>query len=189
MSGHGHAPEGGSKKTALLIALIALLLSFSEHFGNNAQNGATAKNIEASNLWSFFQAKNGRRTMLQAMNDSFDVSSVGATPEAKEAIAKRIEANKKIMDRLESEPETGEGRKELSVKAKKAESDRDLLLIKKEHYEIATGLFQIAIVIASTAIITGLAWMVYLTGFLGVFGFALMVLGAKFPMILAPLFH
>ena len=52
--------EGFNRKIALVIAILALFLSFSETLGKGAQTEATTKNIEASDLWAFFQAKNIR---------------------------------------------------------------------------------------------------------------------------------
>ncbi len=52
-----------NKRVALLIAVIALFLAFSETLGKSAQTNALNHQIEASNLWNFFQAKNIRRTL------------------------------------------------------------------------------------------------------------------------------
>ena len=48
---------GRNKRIALLIAVLALCLAFSETLGKNAQTGSISYNVEASNLWAFFQAK------------------------------------------------------------------------------------------------------------------------------------
>ena len=61
------------------------------------------------------------------------------------------------MERYESEPETREGRKELAARAKEAEKLRDLALAAYHHFELASAALQIAIVLASAAIITGIA--------------------------------
>ena len=58
------AHEGGhNKQIALIISVLALFLAFSETFGKSAQTAALNAQIEASNLWNFFQAKNIRRTL------------------------------------------------------------------------------------------------------------------------------
>jgi hypothetical protein len=61
--GHGVDTHGGNKGVALLIAILALVLAFSETLGKGAQTAALAMNIEASNLWAFFQAKKRDRSM------------------------------------------------------------------------------------------------------------------------------
>ena len=60
--GHGDGSKDLNKKVALLIAVLALFLAFSETMGKSAQTAALNSQIEASNLWNFFQAKNIRRT-------------------------------------------------------------------------------------------------------------------------------
>jgi Domain of unknown function (DUF4337) len=55
---------GINKKIALVIAVMALFLAFSEVLGKSAQTEAVNLNIQASDLWNFFQAKNIRRTVV-----------------------------------------------------------------------------------------------------------------------------
>ena len=50
------------KKVALVIAILALILAFAETVAKGAQTTALSANIEAANLWSFFQAKTIRMT-------------------------------------------------------------------------------------------------------------------------------
>ena len=54
-----------NRKIALLIAVIALFLALSETLGKGAQTESISKNVEASNMWAFFQAKSIRRTVVQ----------------------------------------------------------------------------------------------------------------------------
>ena len=63
-NGHGHV-EGGNKKIALLVAVLAALLAISETGGKSSQTNALASHIDASNLWSFFQAKTIRQTTMR----------------------------------------------------------------------------------------------------------------------------
>ena len=63
---HAEHASGSNKKIALLIAVIALFLALSETLGKGAQTEAISKNVEASKLWAFFQAKSIRRTTVQA---------------------------------------------------------------------------------------------------------------------------
>ncbi len=61
---HAEHASGSNKKIALLIAVIALFLALSETLGKGAQTESISKNVEASNLWAFFQAKSIRRTVV-----------------------------------------------------------------------------------------------------------------------------
>src|ERR1700694_3225823 len=84
---------GENKKIALLIAVIALFLALSETLGKGAQTESISKNVEASNLWAFFQAKTIRRTVVQAVSDEARLSlgTVGDDA-AKAALQKQIDA-------------------------------------------------------------------------------------------------
>jgi len=100
-----------------LIAIIALCLAFSETLGKSAQTAALAYNIEASNLWAFFQAKSIRRTVVQATAEHAKLS-LGATGDdaAKAALQKQIDEWQKTAARYRSEPETGEGTEQLAAR-------------------------------------------------------------------------
>ena len=106
MSAAGHI-DPSNKKIALLIAVLALLLAFAETFGKSAQTEALSRNIEASNLWSFFQAKTIRLTTLRTAAEEAELQLASAAGDAKAAIAKRIEDWRKSAARYDSEPETG----------------------------------------------------------------------------------
>ena len=83
-----------------------------------------------------------------------------------------------------SEPETNEGRKELSARAKEAEERRDLELAKYHHYEdFFLAAFQIGIVLASAAVITGAVALVWLAGVLASLGSRFLALGLFAPHI------
>jgi hypothetical protein len=174
--------EGFNKKVALVIAVLALFLSFSETLGKGAQNEATTKNIQASDLWNFFQAKDIRRTTLNIAADQTSLLAAGLTdPAAKEAINKQIESWHKTAERYESDPQAGNGRKQLEEKATETEQERDLSLAKYHHYELSSAAFQVGIVLASAAVITGMAGLVWLAGLFGVAGLALGALGLLAP--------
>src|SRR5712671_2736172 len=67
-----------NKKVALLIAVLALFLAFSETMGKSAQTAGLFSQIEASNLWNFFQAKNIRRTYTLVATDSAKIEAATA---------------------------------------------------------------------------------------------------------------
>jgi hypothetical protein len=178
-------PEGGNKRIALLIALLALALAFSEIGGKNAEQEAVAKNIEASNLWAFFQAKTIRGTTVRTAAEALEVELAGVTDEAaRQRLAKRIESWKQTVARYDSEPETNEGRKELAARAKATEAQRDIAAARDDKFDIASGLIQIAIVISSAAIITGVGLLAVTGGLLGLAGLALMALAQFAPTAL-----
>jgi Domain of unknown function (DUF4337) len=171
-----------NRRIALLIAVLALFLSFSETLGKSAQTEAIAANVESADLWAFFQAKSIRLTQVNTAAEAMLVSAQAiADPAVKEAAQKQIEAWKKTATRYDSEPSTGEGRKELAERAKEAEEKRDLALAKYHHYELSSAAFQVGIVLASAAVITGALALAWLGGALGILGLVLMGLGLFAP--------
>ena len=181
MSGHGHHLDGSNRRVALLIAILALLLAFAEAFGKSAQTQALSSNIEASNLWAFFQAKTVRLTTVRTAAEAAEVQLASAPAEHRPAIAKRIEDWKKTAARYDSEPETKEGRKELAERARAAEKMRDRSLAAYHHFETASAAMQIAIVLASAEVITGVVYLVWIAAGLGGIGLIFMLIAFLAP--------
>jgi hypothetical protein len=181
--GHGHgAGEGSNKGIALLISVLALFLAFSETLGKSAQTNAIGQNVEAANLWAFFQAKTIRMTVLRTAGESAELQRASASEGAGgELFRKRVDDWTKTVARWDSEPETGEGRKELASRAKEAESKRDTSLARYHHYELGSAAFQIGIVLASAMLITGIAALAWIAGGLGVAGVAMVAIGLFAP--------
>jgi hypothetical protein len=179
---HAEHASSSSKKIALLIAIIALFLALSETLGKGAQTESISKNVEASNLWAFFQAKSIRRTVVQSVSEHARLS-LGVTSDdaAKAALAKQIDDWTKTAARYRSEPETGEGQDQLSERAKHAEEERDLAMAKYHHFEVASAAFQIAIVLASATIITGMIALAWVSGLLALAGIGFTAIGLFAP--------
>jgi hypothetical protein len=174
-----------NRKIALLIAVIALFLALSETLGKGAQTESISKNVEASNLWAFFQAKSIRRTVVQTASDQSKLG-IGTTSDdaARAALQKQIDEWQKTAARYRSEPETGEGQDQLSERAKHAEEERDLAEAKYHHFELASAAFQIGIVLASATIITGMVVLAWISGILALAGIAFTALGIFMPHLL-----
>jgi uncharacterized protein DUF4337 len=182
---HAEHASGENRKIALLIAVIALFLALSETLGKGAQTEAISKNVEASNLWAFFQAKSIRRTAVQTAAEQAKLTLATATDDAVRAtIQKQIEDWQKTAARYRSEPETGEGTEQLAERAKHAEHERDEATAKYHHFEIASAAFQIAIVLASATIITGILALAWVSGLLTLAGVVVTALGLYSPHLL-----
>ncbi len=179
---HAEHASGSNKKIALLIAVIALFLALSETLGKGAQTESISKNVEASNLWAFFQAKSIRRTVVETTSDHARLSlgNVGDDA-AKLALNKQLDAWQKTAARYRSEPETGEGSEQLAERAKHAEHERDLAMARYHHYEVASAAFQIAIVLASATIITGMIALAGVAGVLALAGITFTAIGFFAP--------
>jgi len=163
MSGHGHV-DPSNKKVALVIAVLALFLAISETLSKAYQTEVITKQVETSNLWAFFQAKSIRKTTTDVALQSAQISPNAEDPKVAEQIKKWAAASK----RYDTEPDTGEGRKELAERAKKAQALGELANHKYHNLEISSGMLQVAIVLASSAIITNVMMLAWLAGGLGI---------------------
>jgi hypothetical protein len=182
---HAQHASGENKKIAMLIAVLALFLSFSETLGKSAQTEAMDANVKSADTWAFSQAKDIRRTTLLAAADETTLLTAGVTdPTSKAAIDKQVETWRKTAARYESDPSTGEGLKELRERAKDQEKDRDLALAKYHNYELASAAFQVGIVLASATLITGIFQLAWFSGALGAIGLVMLVLGLFAPNVL-----
>ena len=185
--GDGHGGHKGllddvNKKVALLIGVLALLLAFSETLGKSAQTGAISYNVEAANLWAFFQTKNIRRTMVLTAAEEMAVNAGGVSNAVlKASMSKQIETWQAIAARYRSEPEVKEGTIELAERAKAAEKKRDTAMARYHHYEVASAAFQIGIVLASATVITGMIVLTWFAVGLGGLGLVFMVIGLFAP--------
>jgi hypothetical protein len=180
---HAEHAGGENKKIALLIAVIALCLALSETLGKGAQTETIAKNVEASNLWAFFQAKTIRRTVVQTAAEQAKLSAP-TDDAAKAAVQKQIDDWQKAAARYRKEPETHEGSEELAERAKHAEEEREEATAKYHHFELGSAAFQISIVLASAAIITGMMALAGVSVLLTLAGIAVTALGVFSPHLL-----
>jgi hypothetical protein len=89
-----------------------------------------------------------------------------------------------------SDPTTGEGQDQLAARAKQVEQARDLAMKKYHHFELASAAFQIAIVLASAAIITHRHDVAgWISGLLALAGIGIKAIGAFAPHALHVLGH
>jgi hypothetical protein len=174
-----------NKRIGILIAVLAGALAFTEAAGSNASSDALRGTVEASNTWAFFQAKTIRMTTLKAQADALELTSAGMEEgTALEAVKKQIADWRATAARYDSEPETGEGRKELSVKAKAIETARDDAAAANATFDLASGALQLGILLASAAVVTSVLWLAYISAGLGVLGAVFGALGVWAPHVL-----
>lgn len=167
--------HANNKKIALLIAVLALFLAISETVGKSYQTEVLISQMKSSDLWAFYQSKNIRQSTLKSSKEI--VSLVGKDDPKTKSI---LENWQKDISRYDSEPETGDGKKELMEKAKHSEEERNVYLKKYHRLEIASALLQVAIVIASASVITGIAGLFWLSGGIGIFSLFVMTFGIFF---------
>ncbi len=145
-------------RAALQVSVLAMILAIANLGGENATKLAQEHNLAASNLYSFYQAKNVRQTQYKIAADQLELSLAidgRRDGDAQAKVEKKIADYRKNVERYESEPDTGEGKKELLAKARAEEEERDLNLRRDPWFDYGSSLLQIAIVLASIAIVVG----------------------------------
>jgi hypothetical protein len=188
-SGEKSANDKFRGRTALVIAIMAMFLAITSLGGGNAAEDIMNYNIQASNTWAFYQAKSIRQTEYKLSADAMEAELVTAsnalTPEARKSIQDRIDDYKKTVARYESEPDKndpnnplkGEGRTQLSALARDLEVKRNRAMAQDPNFDFAEALFQIAIVLASVAILAMSRRIFYLSLVSGALAFVLMLNG------------
>ncbi len=180
------ATESEDKAIALLIAILALFLALAEAGGKNAEHRSTEKNIEASDLYNFYQAKKARATIVETAEKGFEAIAPTFTEvTTKVGVEKQIAAWKAQVAKFENDPQKPEDSLEkIQERAREATEAREHSNHRLEHFEFASGALQISIVLASAAIITGVAALAWVAGLLGLLGGVLMAFGYFAPTIL-----
>jgi hypothetical protein len=174
------------RRAALVIAILALFLALSEAGARKAEHISTEKNIESSDLFNFYQAKKIRSTIFEVASEMLEAERTGISDtKAQEAFERQIAEFKAQVAQIDVDPKKPEDSLEvIQERADQATGDRELADRRLEHYELGSGLFQIAIVLASASIITGIAGLMWLTVALGSIGAIVMAFGFFAPTVI-----
>ncbi|MBD0373238.1 MAG: DUF4337 domain-containing protein [Pyrinomonadaceae bacterium] len=167
-------------RSALSIAIMAMLLAITSLGGGNAAEDIMNYNIQASDTWAFYQAKNVRKTDTELAADALEAQLMmtqNLSPEQRQAVEKKIADYRATAARYESEPEKGEGKKELADKAKALTEQRDRAMRQDPNFDFSESLFQIAIVLASVSILATSRKILYVALVAGALAFVLMLNG------------
>ena len=170
-----HHEAHGNQRSAILIAALAACLAISETAGKSAQTDAVTMTIEESDTWNFYQAKTIRGTVIES-----DKALLGFMDASKNEAAKaELEAKwAATIERYRSDPKTGEGREELRAKAEHLAHEAHEKLHAYHRFELSSAAFQISIVLASAAIVTGTALLTWVAIAGGLTGLVMGALGA-----------
>jgi Domain of unknown function (DUF4337) len=184
--GHEHAAHSAEadanfrKYTGIYLGIVAMLLAITALGGAHATKTIVNSNIQASDTYGFYQARNIRQTAYQLAAEQLDAELL-AQPGMPEAARNKLEAMVKRyrerVDRYESDPSTGDGKKELLAKAKEFEAKRDHAAERDPNFDFAEALYQIAIVLGSVSIVAASRSLVKLSGVLAIAGTLLMING------------
>jgi hypothetical protein len=127
-------------KAGLVIVVMALFMAITTYF-SNSYSGAVMKNmLKATDTYAFYQSKSIKQSIAE-----------GQLQDAKDP--KRIRELAAKIERYESDPVKGEGKKELLAKAQAYEAARDDATKHSPWLTFASMAFQLAIVLLSASIL------------------------------------
>jgi hypothetical protein len=130
-------------KAGLVIVIMALFMAITTYFANNFSGAVLKNTLKATDTYAFFQSKSIKQAIAEGQRD--DYLSRGDKYKAEKL-------NDKIA-RYESDPEKGEGKKELLAKAQAYEKARDDASKHGPWLTFASMAFQLAIVLLSASIL------------------------------------
>jgi DNA-binding NarL/FixJ family response regulator len=189
---HAHAArihDWFRRLAAIYVGVVAMLLAIAALGGADATKEMLNANIHASDTYAFYQTKYIRQIHYQTAAEQLELLAEGAPGLSPDRAAKVAELVKRYRDtaaRYESEPATGDGKKELLAKAKAWEDKRDHAAAQTPNFEYAEALLQIAIVLGSVAIVAASPALLGVSGVLAVFGVLLTLNGY---LLVVPLGH
>ncbi|MDQ3803142.1 MAG: DUF4337 domain-containing protein [Acidobacteriota bacterium] len=193
---NGGAGEGDklNSTAAIVIALMAMMLAITSLGGGNAAEDIMNYNIRASDTWAFYQAKNIRQTAYRLAADGLEselqARPASLAPEARQTIERRVQQYRETAARYEDEPDPddpsnplrGEGKKQLTARARDFEAQRDRAQAQDPNFDFAEALFQIAIVLASVAILASSRRILWASVGVGALAALLMLNGYLLPL-------
>jgi hypothetical protein len=164
--------DSTARRVAVLIAVLAAVLALAEIGEKGAQNEYLTHHVALADDWAFYQAKNLRAAVLAA-----EAGILGNLPNAAEAGPQaEIKRARETEARMRDEPQ-GDGMKQLAERAKAQEAARDEAFHRYHEFELVVGALQIAIVLASVAVVTRITALAVGAGVIGAVaaGFGLLV--------------
>jgi hypothetical protein len=174
------AAESFRNRAALMIAIMAAILAVGGLGGGNATDDMIGNNIKASDTWAFYQAKNVRQTMYRIEREKLEaeIAAGGLAGAALTGAQARLKSYDSTIARYDSEPDPeapgdltrGEGKKELSAKARSYESAFDQAAQRDNNFDFAEVLLQLALVLGSVAILAVNRWILIVSATLGALG-------------------
>jgi len=168
------------RRAAMCIGVLAMLLAISSLGGGNATKEMLNANIQASDTFAFYQARNIRQTSTQLALESLQtglLTQPDLSDDARAQIQEHIDQYKATVARYESEPATGEGKQELLQTAQAFAQRRDRAARQDPNFDYAQALYQIAIVLGSVSIVAASRRLLQVAIGLGVAATLLMLNG------------
>jgi hypothetical protein len=186
------AAERHRNRAALTIAVLAAVMAVGDLGGDNAKDAMIHNNIQASDTWNFYQAKNIRQTIYKLQADAVE-REMTAAPDRAPRLQADLDKYRKTAARYEDEPDAtapndatkGEGKKQLMARAKSYQEAREAAEKRNDSFDFAKMALQLAVVLGSVSILAVSRPLLWAAGLLGVLG-ALLTLNGFFLLVALP---
>ena len=140
-----------TRRIALTTAIFAVILAISSLGGNNAMKEMILAQQQASDQWAYYQAKAGREHFYHGQKMRLELDLLEKET-LKPEIRQRYETVLKEM--ATQEERYGKERQDIEQEARKLEHERDVASSKDPYFDFSEVLLQIAIVMATVAILS-----------------------------------
>lgn len=130
-------------KAGMVIVVMAFCLAITTYYASGFSSAVLKNTLKATDTYAFFQSKSIKQAIAEGQRDDY----VARGDKAK---AEKLDAK---IARYESEPDKGEGKKELLAKAQGYEKARDDASKHTPWLTFASMAFQLAIVLLSASIL------------------------------------
>jgi hypothetical protein len=154
-------------KAGWVITVVAALLAVNTYIANGISSGILTNTIRANDTWNFYQSKSIKQTIAENARD--DAATRKDTKKVAELTAR--------IDRYETDPVSGEGKRELMARARSLEADRDEAKLHSPWLTFAGSALQLSIVLLSASILAVSMGMFYSSIGVGIIGAVLMSQG------------
>jgi hypothetical protein len=140
-----------TRRVALTTAIFAVILAFSSLGGNNAMKEMILAQQQASDQWAYYQAKAGREHFYRGQKMRLELDLLEKDT-LKPGVQQHYETLLKQM--ATQEERYGKERQDIEKVARQLEHERDVASSKDPYFDYAEVLLQIAIVMATVAILS-----------------------------------
>ena len=154
-------------KAGWVITVVAALLAVNTYIANGISSGILTNTIRANDTWNFYQSKSIKQTIAENARD--DAAGRRDTKKVAELTEK--------IDRYETDPVSGEGKRELMARARGLEAARDEAKLHSPWLTFAGSALQLSIVLLSASILAVSMGMFYSSVGVGLIGAILMSQG------------
>lgn len=170
------------KKVALSVAVFAVVLALAGAGGHNASKDMMMNQLDATDLWNQYQAKRQREVLYEQQKEQLQTE----LEDSKQQPAETTDRKKLRLATVEAKlKEYEEDKKELYKQANEFQAERKKAQKRDPYFDAAELLLQLAIVLASVAMLSKARWAFVAACVLAAGGLLFTLLG-YFPVVSVP---